>query len=64
MYRTRSGGKEMEIARLQRELTELTDNVFAEVIVIVVAKGFDVGGWRGLLLVVRHVASAIGYEKK
>lgn len=54
----------MEIARLQRELTELTDNVFAEVIVIVVAKGFDVGGWRGLLLVVRHVASAIGYEKK
>ena len=54
----------MEITRLQRQLTELTDNMFAEVIIVVVAKGFNVGGWRSLLLVVRHVASVIRYEKK
>eukprot|EP00271_Cylindrocystis_brebissonii_P015842 TRINITY_DN38892_c0_g1_i1.p1 TRINITY_DN38892_c0_g1~~TRINITY_DN38892_c0_g1_i1.p1 ORF type:complete len:163 (+),score=51.65 TRINITY_DN38892_c0_g1_i1:325-813(+) len=30
MYRTRSGGKEMEIARFQRQLTEHIDNMFAE----------------------------------
>eukprot|EP00271_Cylindrocystis_brebissonii_P012872 TRINITY_DN3237_c1_g3_i1.p1 TRINITY_DN3237_c1_g3~~TRINITY_DN3237_c1_g3_i1.p1 ORF type:complete len:167 (+),score=61.56 TRINITY_DN3237_c1_g3_i1:341-841(+) len=30
LYRVRSGGKELEIARLQRQLAELTDEMFAE----------------------------------